>query len=137
MLNDGPAEAELEAEELRRNVHRLMHRLIKERVYHKALTPVERGIIYLVSKSGFKLTSRLLRRTLGAIFEKASKWLRPSFVSRAMLIGRERAEANVRAALLMGCPSAKKWLDDRAYVLLLGINAMDASASWSSFVRSR
>jgi len=136
-LIGGSAQAKDEASELRERMSRLMKRLMRERVYHRALTPIEKGIVYIACKPGFKLISPLLRRTLDAIFEKASEWLRPSFVSRAMLVGRERAEANVRAALLMGCPSAKKWLDDRAYVLLLGINAMSASPFAISRASSR
>jgi hypothetical protein len=136
-LEGGSSGAELEAEELRLRVHRIMRRLIKSRVYHKALTPIERGILYITSKPGLKLTSSLIRRTLSSIFEKAERWLKPSFILRASSVGRELALAYVRAAALMGHRSAESWLEDRNYIILLGVNALGGGGFGWAVCRSR
>ena len=115
-----------EAEELRRQVALLRRKLIKQRVFHKALTPIERGIVYLTSRPGIKMTSELLQGILKAIISRASIWLEPGFVSRALIAGGRRVMANVRAALLMGNRAALEWADDRQYLILMGQHSMDA-----------
>ncbi|HVP24272.1 MAG TPA: hypothetical protein VMS77_10225 [Conexivisphaerales archaeon] len=115
-----------EAEELRRQVALLRRKLIRQRVFHKALTPIERGIVYLTSRPGLKMTSELLQGVLKAIISRASLWLQPSFVSRALVAGCKRALANVRTALLMGNKAALSWSDDRQYLILLGIHSLDS-----------
>jgi len=67
----------------------------------------------------------MLRSTLASILEKASLWLAPSFIMRALSIGRALATANVNAALMMGNRSATSWASDANYVLLLGVNGME------------
>ena len=101
----------------------LARNLTGRRVFLRALTPVERGILHLSSREGIKLTSSLLRRTLLAIVEKASAWLEDSFKKRVTGIGREKASLNVEAALLMGHAGAAGWGSDPDYVVLLGLNA--------------
>ena len=114
----------LPAEELRSKMKALARNLIRRRVFHKALTPIERGILHLSSREGLMLTSSFLRRTLLAIVEKASAWLEDSFMNRVRRLGRERASFNMKAAQLMGHVGAAGWGDDADYVLLLGLNAL-------------
>ena len=116
------------AEELRSEMKALARNLTRRRVFLRALTPVERGILHLSSREGIKLTSSLLRRTLLAIVEKASAWLEDSFKKRVTGIGREKASLNVEAALLMGHAGAAGWGSDPDYVVLLGLNALGTGA---------
>ncbi|MGA1975889.1 MAG: hypothetical protein ABSG92_09670 [Conexivisphaerales archaeon] len=116
------------AEELRSEMKALARNLTRRRVFLRALTPVERGILHLSSREGIKLTSSLLRRTLLAIVEKASAWLEDSFKKRVTGIGREKASLNVEAALLMGHAGAAGWGSDADYVVLLGLNALGTGA---------
>lgn len=116
------------AEELRSEMKVLARNLTGRRVFLRALTPVERGILHLSSREGIKLTSSLLRRTLLAIVEKASAWLEDSFKKRVTGIGREKASLNVEAALLMGHAGAAGWGSDPDYVVLLGLNALGTGA---------
>ncbi len=118
-------ETPVEPEELRRQVASLRRKLIKQRVFHKALTPIERGILYLASNPGIKLTSELLKGILSAIISRATVWLKPSFVTRAMIAGSRRVLANVKAALLMGNRAALSWADDRGYLILMGLHTLD------------
>ncbi len=104
----------------------MKRKLIKQRVFHKALTPIERGIVYLSSRPGIKMTSELLRGILKEIMSRASIWLQPTFFSRALIAGSKRVLANVKAALLMGNREARAWADDRQYLILMGIHALDA-----------
>ncbi|MGA1975837.1 MAG: hypothetical protein ABSG92_09395 [Conexivisphaerales archaeon] len=90
------------------------------------MTPIERGIVYLTSRPGIKMTGALLQGILKAIICKASMWLEPGFVSRALIAGGRRVMANVRAALLMGNRGALQWADDRQYLILMGIHSMDS-----------
>jgi hypothetical protein len=117
----------LPADELRSKMKALARNLIRRRVFHRALTPIERGILHLSSREGLMLTSSFLRRTLLAIVEKASAWLEDSFINRVRRIGREKASLNVKAAQLMG-HSGAGWCDDLDYISLLGLNALSAGA---------
>lgn len=119
----------LPADELRSKMKALARNLIRRRVFHKALTPVERGILHLSSREGLMLTSSFLRRTLLAIMEKASAWLEDSFMNRIRRIGREKASLNVKAAQLMGHAGAAGWGSDADYVVLLGLNALATGSS--------
>ena len=137
MMNDNRMAVERTADELRKNMLNFKQKLIKARVLHKALTPIERGIVFLASKPEFKLTSDMLCKTVSAILAKMSKWLVPSFIFKASLIGREKALSNVRTASLMGNHSARTWSSDRTYVLLLGINELQFRfSSGGSFIKS-
>jgi hypothetical protein len=107
-------------------VRGLIQRLTRQRVLHIALNPVERGILHLFCRLNIQVKSRMLRSTLASILKKASLWLAPSFISRALSTGRPLAAANVRAALAMGNRSATAWAEDGDYVLLLGVNIMGA-----------
>jgi hypothetical protein len=118
-------ESSCEAEELRRQVASLRRQLIRQRVFHKALTPIERGIVYLTSKPGIKMTSELLQSIMKAIIARASMWLKPAFIPRALVAGSRIVLANVKAALLMGNKEAVRWADDRGYLILMGIHALD------------
>jgi hypothetical protein len=120
---------DLPAEELRSKMKALARNLIRRRVFRRALTPIERGILHLSSREGIKLTSSFLRRTLLSIVEKASAWLEDSFMNRVRRIGREKASLNVKAAQLMGYARAAAWGDDAYYVLLLGLNALGTGSS--------
>ena len=99
-------------------------RLVRRRVLHIALNPVERGILHLFCRLNLQAKSEMLRSALTAILEKASHWLAPSFVARALSLGSALAVANVKAALMMGNRSAASWVDDRGYLLLLGTNSV-------------
>jgi hypothetical protein len=100
-----------------------LKRLMRERAF-RTLTSVERGIVYLASRSGLRLVSPVLLRTLYSILDRASRSTR-SPQGRMMAIGRRIALANVKAAFMMGLAGAEAWLRDDCYVRLLGLNAAE------------
>jgi hypothetical protein len=102
----------------------LERRLIRQRVLRIALNPVERGILHLFCRLNLQARSEMLRSALTVILHKASHWLAPSFVTRALAMGGLLAAANVKAALMMGNRSAASWADDMDYILLLGTNGI-------------
>ena len=103
----------------------LKQRLVRQRVLHLALDPVERGILHLCCRLNLQAKSSALISALSSIFRKASLWLSPSFRTKAMLAGRPLAVVGQRAAMLMGNRSAAFWSEDEGYVLLLGVNALN------------
>ena len=109
------------------DLYLLERRLTRQRVLHIALNPVERGILHLCRRLNLQVRSRVLSSALATIFAKASLWLSPSFLTRALSIGRPLAAANVRAAIAMGNRSASAWAADENYVLLLGVNSLGGS----------
>jgi hypothetical protein len=106
------------------DLHLLERRLIRQRVLHKALNQVERGILRLCCRLGLQARSRMLSSALASIFAKASNWLSASFTSRALSVGRPLAAANVRAAMAMGNGAASAWAEDADYLILLGVNSL-------------
>jgi hypothetical protein len=107
----------------------LRHKLMQKRVYRRALNNVERGIVHLVLKLDVKMTGRKLISAVMGIIEKAQAWLRPSLYQKAIAIGQRLAEVNVNIALHWGL-DAMKWLEDKCYILLLGLNAI--ASNWSA-----
>ena len=105
----------------------LRHKLTQKRIYRRALSNIERGIVHLVLKLDVKLVSKGLVDAVKGIIEKAQAWLRPTLYQRAMAIGYRLAEVNVNIALHWGL-DAMKWLEDRCYILLLGLNAL--ASNW-------
>lgn len=106
------------------DLHDLKRRLVRQRVLHTALNSVERGILHLCCRLNLQVRSRMLGSALASIFAKASLWLAPSVMTRALSMGRPLAAANVRAAEAMGVKNASVWLTDRCYILLLGVNGL-------------
>lgn len=104
----------------------LRHQLTRKRLYHKALNSMERGIVHLVLKLDVKLVSSAIIDAVKSIIMKAQVWLQ-SLNERALAIGRRIAEVNVNIAKSWGL-DAKDWLEDKNYILLLGLNAI--ASSW-------
>jgi hypothetical protein len=118
------------------DVHLLERRLVRQRVLHKALNQLERGILHLCCRLKLQARSSTLRSALVSIFRKASLWLSPSFLTRVIARGQEIAAANVRAAEMMGLSDARSWAGDFDYLFLLGLNdlspTMGRAGGWAS-----
>lgn len=106
---------------------KLRRNLVKQRLLHKALSTIERGILDLVIKLSVKPTSRTLKDTIAAIVEKARSWLKPTIHERAMVEGMKLAHANITIALKWGLEGARTWRNDNNYVLLLGLHSISRS----------
>jgi hypothetical protein len=112
----------------------LKQRLVRQRVLHIALNQVERGILHLCCRLNLQARSSALRLALESICRKASLWLSLPLRSKAHLLrrllaaGRRIAEANVKAAGLMGHPLAASWEQDVNYVLLLGLTVAEGGS---------
>ena len=105
---------------------KLRRNLVKQRLLRRALSSVERGILDLVIKLSVKPTSRTLRDTIAAIVEKARSWLRPTVYERAMVEGMRLAHANVSVAARLRLDYARTWMEDRNYIILLGLNSLSS-----------
>ncbi|HVP24215.1 MAG TPA: hypothetical protein VMS77_09930 [Conexivisphaerales archaeon] len=98
---------------------------MRQHVLHVALNRVERGILRLCCRLGLQARGAALRLALESIFRKASLWLSPSFTTRALTAGFPLAVSASRAASMMGNSGARSWVEDREYILLLGVNSLD------------
>jgi hypothetical protein len=103
-------------------------RLIRQHVYHRALSPSERGIIHLVERLSVNPQGYPIIKALVGIISKARAWLRPSKYQRAMVAGRELARKNSLAAVGWGLEEAESWALDRSYILFLGWNSL--ASAW-------
>ncbi|MEM0118133.1 MAG: hypothetical protein QXV32_06775 [Conexivisphaerales archaeon] len=108
----------------------IRHKLFRKRLYYRALNNVERGIVHLVLKLDVKLAGKGIISAVMGIIEKAQAWLRPSLYQRAIAVGQRLAEVNVNIALHWGL-DAMSWLEDKCYILLLGLNAI--ASNWRGF----
>jgi hypothetical protein len=103
---------------------KLKIKLIRRRVYNRALTSMERGIVYLVERLKVNPVSFAMIKAITGIIAKARAWIRPSKYARAMEIGKALAQANSLAAIGWGLDEAASWPYDQLYVLFLGWNQL-------------
>ena len=98
-------------------------RALRQRIWFKALSRVERGILDLTIRCVERVRSRVLDRIVSDIVAKILKTLKPSFLETAMRLGREIADEVCGIALKWGNMSASMWKHDLGFIRFLGINA--------------
>ena len=108
-------------------------RALRQRIWFKALSRAERGILDLTIRCVETVRSRVLNRIVSDIVAKILKNLKPSFLETATKIGREIAYEICEIAIEWGNLSASMWKHDLCFIRFLGINAARNSRALSVY----
>jgi hypothetical protein len=100
-------------------------RALRQRVWFKALSRVERGIIDLTIRCVEKIQSYTLMKTVLAILDKLLRTLEESYLRKVERIGREMAEKICEIAWKWGNHLALIWKYDMNFIRFLGVKALN------------
>lgn len=100
-------------------------RALRQRIWFKTLSRLERGILDLTIRCVERVQSRVLSRTILGIIKKMLKLLEERFVTRAERIGYGIAEKLCTLGESWGNSECAAWKLDKSYVRLLGVNALN------------
>jgi len=98
---------------------------VRQKVWFKALSRVERNILDLTIRCVERVRSRVLAKIVSDIVAKILETLGPSFLEAAMRIGREIADEVCGIAEKWGNVSASRWKHDLGFVRFLGVTAIN------------
>lgn len=98
---------------------------VRQKVWFKALSRVERNILDLTIRCVERVRSRILAKIISNILAKILKTLKPSFLEAAMRVGREIADEVCGVAEKWGNVSASRWKRDLDFVRFLGVTAVN------------
>jgi len=108
--------------------HGLMNartRAVRQRIWFRALSHVERSIVDLTIRCVEKIRSRVLARIVTTIVTKILTRLTPSFLETAMRVGRDLADEISEIAREWGNMSASRWRHDFDFMRYLGVRAIN------------
>jgi len=100
-------------------------RAVRQKVWFKALSRVERSILDLTIRCVEKVRSRILAKIVTDILAKILKTLEPSFLEAAMRIGREIADEVCGIAEKWGNMHASRWKHDLGFACFLGVTVVN------------
>ena len=98
---------------------------LRQRVWFKALSRVERNILDLTIRCVEKVRSRILAQIISKIVAKIMKTLKPSFLKGTMRIGRRIADEICGIAERWGNTHASRWRRDSDFACFLGVVAVN------------
>lgn len=102
---------------------------LRNGVWFKALSKIERGIIDLTVRYVERIRSHLLIDVLQRILKKLSEAVNHPFVWRVEQIGRPLAKCASEVALSWNVKQAVSWKDDVSYIRCLGLNYLSSHVS--------
>jgi len=98
---------------------------VRQKVWFKALSRVERNILDLTIRCVERVRSHILAKIVTNILAKILKTLKPSFLEAAMRIGREIADEVCGIAEKWGNVHASRWKHDLGFARFLGVTAIN------------
>ena len=104
---------------------KIRSRTLRTRVWFRALSKVERGIIDLTIKCVERIRSAVLARTISTIVSKLLESLEESFMTRAEKVGCKIAERLCALGERWGNKACSTWKCDKHFVKFLGVNALN------------
>lgn len=100
-------------------------RALRRKVWFKALSRVERGVIDLTIRCVERIRSHALMKTVLAIVDKLLRTLEENYLTKVERAGREIAEKICELARKWGNLHALRWKYDLDFVRFLGVNALN------------
>lgn len=100
-------------------------RALRRKVWFKALSRVERGVIDLTIRCVERIRSHALMKTVLAIVNKLLRTLEENYLSKVEQAGRAIAEQICELARRWGNLRALLWKYDLDFVRFLGVNALN------------
>lgn len=110
----------------RRGLMKIKTRALRQKVWFRAVSRVERGIVDLTIRCVERIRSPVLARAVLGIVSKILETLREGFVERAERAGREVIEKLCVLAERWGNESCSVWRQDDGFVRFLGVIALNA-----------
>lgn len=110
----------------RQGLTKIKTRALRRKVWFKALSRVERGIIDLTIRCVERIRSHALMKTVLAIVDKLLRTLEENYLKKVERIGREIAHKICEIALKWGNLHALVWKHDINFVRFLGVNAFNS-----------
>lgn len=110
----------------KKGLMRIRARALRRKVWFKALSGMERGIIDLTIRCVERIRSRTLMKTVLAIVDKLLGTLEESYLKKVEKVGREIAEKFCEIACKWGNLHASFWKYEKSYVRFLGVNALNS-----------
>jgi hypothetical protein len=99
---------------------------LRQRVWFRALSKVERAIVDLTIKCVEKVRSVVLAGTISAIVGKILQFLEEDFMTKAERFGSEIVERVCAVAKKWGNTACSAWSYDRYFIRFLGVNALNS-----------
>ena len=110
----------------RQGLTKIKARALRRKVWFKALSRVERGIIDLTIRCVERIRSHALMKTVLAIIDKLLRTLEESYLKKVERAGREIARKICEIAWKWGNSHALTWKYDINFVRFLGVNALNS-----------
>jgi len=110
----------------RQSLMKIKTRALRQRVWFKALSRVERGIVDLTIRCVEKVKSPVLTRVIMDIVGKVLKILEDGFLEMVKRVGSAVAEKVCGIAEGWGNESASGWRYDSEFIRFLGVNAVNS-----------
>ena len=104
---------------------RIKSRALRNRVWYRTLSRVERAIFNLTIKCVPRIRSQTLQSAVASIAFKITEALENRFLLRAENIGRKLAENLSNIGQKWGNKTASKWKIDRNFSRYLGVNCLN------------
>jgi len=101
-------------------------RAMRQRVWFKTLSRVERAIIDLTIKCVEKVRSKILSRIVSKIVSRILEFLEESFLTRAERVGRKIAERLCVICEKWENKVYSTWKCDDGFIKFLGVNALNS-----------
>lgn len=109
----------------RQDLIKIKSRALRQRVWFRALSKVERAIVDLTIKCVEKIRSSVLAGTISGIVGKVLQFLEEDFMARAERVGREIVESVHALGEKWGNKACSAWECDRCFIRFLGVNALN------------
>ncbi len=109
----------------RQRLAKVKTRALRQRIWFKTLSRLERGILDLTIRCVERVQSNVLSRTILEIVRKVLKRLKEGFVTRAERTGCGIAEKLCTLGESWGNSECAAWKLDKSYVRFLGVNALN------------
>ncbi|MFB0567287.1 MAG: hypothetical protein ACETVM_01715 [Candidatus Bathyarchaeia archaeon] len=110
----------------RQGLKKIKARALRRKIWFKALSRVERGIIDLTIRCVERIRSHTLIKTVLSIVDKLLRTLEESYLKKVERIGREIAQKICEIAGKWGNLHALIWKYDINFVRFLGVNTLNS-----------
>ncbi|MCJ7635645.1 hypothetical protein MUP77_25045 [Candidatus Bathyarchaeota archaeon] len=103
----------------------LREKCFSKRIWFSSLSSIERSLVNLTIRVVDEVKSSRLNSLLGAIVRRLEEALESPFLKAANLRGLSLVERFVNVAYSWGYATALDWLDDKSYILYLGVSSLN------------
>lgn len=118
----------------RQSLARVKTRALRQRVWFKTLSRVERAIMDLTIKCVERVQSKILTKTILAIVKKMLKTFEESFMRRAERAGYKIAQKLCTIGERWGNNECSAWRRDKSFISFLGVNALNTQIDTAAHV---